>query len=178
MTLGIEEMNIKPIYAAFLLTAVACISAWAETNDTVFLDCMVENINTNWIGKTLLDAIGDTEITQVIILQNNTSAFPQMHADGIRHTFTHNPILEINPSPTTSEPEFFDRFSARSFFDCIAVMRNGLFVRVQTGHGYGRITTDGGQAYFRKYNSRTTEIDNEPNKGVQAIGDKSPQPDP
>ena len=141
------------------------------TNRTVGLAYIVERINSNWIGHAMSDIIGTGKVVSVIILKNNTQMAHVGHAEGIRRAIEANPTLEDRPNEIAAPHPFSDAADSQFFLDSVLILEDGMIIRVERSRSWGRLTTERGRAYFRIQDKR-------PNNGVQAIGDKSPQPDP
>ena len=101
---------------------------------------MAMQVNTNWIGKSLLDVIGKAQPTSVVVLKNDTQAPDYIHTEWVRLILLSNPQLLAMP--------VIDNLKGYIYFDCVVVMADGKKIRMERGHNGARLSTDTGQAYI------------------------------
>ena len=138
--------TIRTSVLALVLTGLTTLAAHSSgftitTNQVVDLSmfCFMDRVNTNWIGKPIAYALGNSAPKQIIVLLNNTEAPSMMHAQN---------VVSLLRSSTTLEDRPTDLNDAPPFFDCIAILENRCVVRVEKRREWARITTTEGRAYI------------------------------
>ena len=120
------------------------------TNREIDLTAFSETVNSNWVGKSLAEVIGDAKPVSVVPLQNKTSAPDEIHTEYVRLIFLSNPRLLAKPADLKRDLFFF--------FDCVVIMADGKTIRIEEANDWKRLSTREGQAYFKTSSGELLEL--------------------